>query len=92
MGKWPLPGISTFSRSASRFNTAASPFLYEDRIYRVGMEIVPDKVLFGSDYPLLRARHFLKRIRGVGLSEAEQRALLGGNAARLFGWSEGHDG
>lgn len=74
------------------YDTAASPFLYEDRIYRVGMEIAPDKVLFGSDYPLLRARHFLQRIRAVGLSEAEERALLGGNAARLFGWSEGHDG
>jgi len=67
------------------YDTAASPYLYDDRIYRVAAEIAPDKVLFGSDYPLLRARPYLKRIRGVGLPPEVERAILGGNAARVFG-------
>lgn len=73
------------------YDTAASPYLYDARIYRVAAEIAPDKVLFGSDYPLLRARAYLRRIRGARLSPDAERAILGGNAARVFGIGESHD-
>jgi predicted TIM-barrel fold metal-dependent hydrolase len=72
------------------YDTAASPLLYDDRIYRLAMEIAPEKVLFGSDYPLLRARKFLKHIQSVGLSDEAEAALVGGNAARLFGLEQRH--
>lgn len=72
------------------YDTAASLYLYDDRIYRVAAEIAPDKVLFGSDYPLLRARPYLKRIGGVGLPSDVERAILGGNAARVFGIGAEH--
>jgi len=67
------------------YDTAASPYLYDDRIFRLGMEIAPDKVLFGTDYPLLRARRYIKSIRKARLSLEAEAALMGGNAARLFG-------
>ena len=70
------------------YDTAASPFLYDKRIYRVAMEVAPEKVLFGTDYPLLRAGHYLEQIRGLALAPEAERALLGGNAARLFGLEE----
>lgn len=70
------------------YDTAASPLLYDDRIYRVAMDIAPGKILFGSDYPLLRPRRYLERIRTAGLLDNLEMALLGGNAARLFGIGE----
>jgi len=69
------------------YDTAASPFLYDNRIFRVAMEIAPEKVLFGTDYPLLRARRYIKSIRKAGLSPEAERALMGGNAAKMFGWA-----
>ena len=37
------------------FDTAASPFLYQPEMYRVAGEAVGfDKILFGSDFPLLK--------------------------------------
>lgn len=70
------------------YDTAASPLLYDDRIYRVAMDIAPEKILFGSDYPLLCTRRYLGRIRAAGLAGNLEKALLGGNAARLFGMGE----
>jgi len=72
------------------YDTAASPYLYDDRIYRVAAEVAPDKILFGTDYPLLRARAYLRRIRAANLAPDAEQALLGGNAARVFGIGEGH--
>lgn len=72
------------------YDTAASPYLYDDRIYRVAAEIAPEKILFGSDYPLLRARAYLKRIRAVGLAAEAEEAILGQNAARVFGIGDEH--
>jgi predicted TIM-barrel fold metal-dependent hydrolase len=62
------------------FDTAASPYLYDLRIYRVASELVPDKVLFGSDYPLIRPKRYLKEIIDSGISDDAFRRLVGGNA------------
>ena len=68
------------------FDTAASPFLYDQRIFAVAASIVgADRILLGSDFPLLRGRRLLAQLRGTALSEAEKQAVSGGNAARLLG-------
>ena len=67
------------------YDTAASPLLYSDEVFRIGMALAPSKVLFGTDFPLLRAGALIDRIRRSGLSQAEEAALLGGNVARVFG-------
>ncbi|MBU2547335.1 MAG: amidohydrolase family protein [Proteobacteria bacterium] len=49
-------------------------------IRRIGV----DRVLFGTDYPWFHPGQDLKRFLGLGFSEEEKQALLGGNARRLF--------
>jgi len=68
------------------FDTAASPYLYRPEIYGEMVRIVgQDKILFGSDYPLLPPGRYLREIAAAGISDAAVQAIVGGNAARLFG-------
>ncbi len=67
------------------FDTAASPFLYTPQVYSAASSLVgADKVLFGSDYALLRPRRLLNEIAASSLEPAERDAVQGGNAARLL--------
>jgi uncharacterized protein len=69
------------------YDTAASPFLYRAEIYDIALRIVGvERILLGSDFPLIHPRRYLREIGGLGLSEERIRGLLGGNATRLFGW------
>jgi len=68
------------------FDTAASPFLYGNAIYRVAGEAVGyDKILFGTDYPLLPARRYLEEIDSSGISLEDKEKILGLNAIRVLG-------
>lgn len=68
------------------FDSAASPFLYTPQVYRQVIQLVgADKVLFGSDYPLLAQSRLLKEIKGLDLAEEDKNLLLAGNALRLLG-------
>lgn len=68
------------------FDTAASPFLYTSSVYNQVTQLVgEDKILFGSDYPLIPQRRFLKEIRGLDLHEKIKEKILAGNAMRLLG-------
>jgi predicted TIM-barrel fold metal-dependent hydrolase len=67
------------------FDTAASPYLYAPAIYKTAVEIVgTEKILFGSDYPLLAPQRYFKEMDAGGLSEADKKAICGGNAAALL--------
>jgi predicted TIM-barrel fold metal-dependent hydrolase len=67
------------------FDTAASPFLYDPRIYRYAKEIAGlDKILFGSDFPLLKPARYFKELQKTGLSQDEIDSICGRNAARLL--------
>jgi len=67
------------------YDTAASPFLYRDDIFSLAAQIAPQKVLWGTDYPLLDPQPFLQRVRAAGLDEGHRNATLGGNAAHVLG-------
>ena len=67
------------------YDTAASPLLYDDAIFGLAMDLAGDKILFGTDYPLLGPQRFLARVRGTGIADKALEKLLGGNAARVFG-------
>ena len=72
------------------FDTAASPLLYSPEVYHQVIELVgADKVLFGSDYPLLGQRRIIEEIRSLELDEEVKAQLLGGNAKRLLGIESG---
>ncbi len=67
------------------FDTAASPYLYSSQIYRQVTELLGvDKILFGSDYPLLSQGRMIEEIRSLELSEKEKSQILGGNARGLL--------
>ena len=68
------------------FDTAASPFLYRPEVFATVVGLVgAGRVLFGSDYPLIEHRRSLLEVEQAGLEPGDKEAVLGGNAARLFG-------
>jgi predicted TIM-barrel fold metal-dependent hydrolase len=68
------------------FDTAASPYLYRPEIYHQVIQLVgADKILFGSDYPLLAQGRLLKEINSLDLAPETKSLILGGNARRLLG-------
>ncbi len=68
------------------YDTAASPLLYRPSIYRLAAEAAGSgKILFATDYPLLPYRRTLADARRGLAGLPFEAAVLGGNAARLFG-------
>jgi len=66
------------------YDTAASIYLYDDAVFTQVMSWAPDKVLFGSDYPLVGQGRCLGRVRDAGLAPAALEALLATNARRVL--------
>ncbi len=96
-GGYPFYELMPEVRAASQnvfYDTAASPLLYAPQIFRAVVNIVgADKVLFGSDFPLIlypkrqkepAMQPFLDEVRGVGLSAEELGKILGENAERVW--------
>ena len=68
------------------FDTAASPFLYSPQVYNQVAQLVgADRILFGSDYPLLAQSRLLNEIKSLNLPEETKSLILSGNAQRLLG-------
>jgi predicted TIM-barrel fold metal-dependent hydrolase len=68
------------------FDTAASPYLYRPEVFSTVVELIgADKVIFGTDYPLISHRQLLAQVQRAGLDPAAREAILGGNMARLLG-------
>ncbi len=68
------------------FDTAATPFLYDARVFETVAGLVgAERILFGSDFPLLPQERVLNQLEGAALSAEEKAAIGGGNAARLLG-------
>jgi uncharacterized protein len=69
------------------FDTAASPFLYRPEVYDYAVKLIgPEKILYGSDYPLLALDRYVKEMDQTGLTDKQRSAILGGNSQRLLGW------
>jgi hypothetical protein len=67
------------------YDTAASPFLYRPLIYSLALKILgPDRILFGSDYPLLTPQRYFSEMAEARLSAPVQARIQGLNAKRLF--------
>jgi predicted TIM-barrel fold metal-dependent hydrolase len=67
------------------FDTAASPFLYNPQVYNQVIQLVGrDRILFGSDWPLLTPGRLLQEINSLGLPEETKNLILSGNAQRLL--------
>jgi predicted TIM-barrel fold metal-dependent hydrolase len=71
------------------YDCSASPFLYRPEIYRIATDVVSsEKILFGSDFPLIPMDRYIQEIEEAGLLDSERTAILGGNAAKLLGLEE----
>ncbi|MHB0866327.1 MAG: amidohydrolase family protein [Thermoleophilia bacterium] len=67
------------------YDCAASPFLYQPAIYRLAVEAVGrEKILFGSDFPLIPMDRYLIELQEAGLSEADRNAITGENGHALL--------
>ncbi len=68
------------------FDTAASRFLYRHEVFRQTVDIVgAERILFGTDFPLLSQSRCRKEVEDTSLSDDEKRLILGENARRLLG-------
>ena len=68
------------------FDTAASPFLYHPQVYHQVIGLVgSDRVIFGSDWPLLTQKRLLDEINSLDLPPDVKARILAGNARRLLG-------
>ncbi|MBW1785452.1 MAG: amidohydrolase [Deltaproteobacteria bacterium] len=70
-------------------DTAASPFLYTPEVYRIAGEIVGfDKILFGSDFPLIPPDRYFREMTASGITPRSIDMIKGLNAAALLGIKE----
>tara|TARA_B100001250_G_C19696226_1_gene742665 strand:+ start:298 stop:1140 length:843 start_codon:yes stop_codon:yes gene_type:complete len=69
------------------YDTAATDFLYEPRIVKVFCEILgSEKILFGSDYGLIKIDRAIQNIRNSKLNPVELENVLFKNALNLLSW------
>jgi hypothetical protein len=67
------------------FDTAASPYLYLPRVYKLAGEVLGfEKILFGSDYPLLKPDKYFREMAEAGLSPEALDLVKGKNAVHLL--------
>jgi predicted TIM-barrel fold metal-dependent hydrolase len=67
------------------FDTAATVFLYKPEIFGHMRQIIgSDKILFGSDYPLMHQNRVLAQIQSSKLPEEDKARILGVNAQKLL--------
>jgi predicted TIM-barrel fold metal-dependent hydrolase len=79
-----MPEVRTIL-ARTYLDTAASPFLYSPDIYEIACRIMgADKILFGSDFPLLRIERYVEELEKTGLDEKSREAILGRNAEQLL--------
>lgn len=79
-----MPEVATALKNVY-FDTAASPFLYSNKIVRHVADIVgAEKILFGSDYPLLSQTRVMREITSTDLPQEKKSMILGDNAIKLL--------
>ena len=69
----------------SYVDTAGTSLLYDESIYgNTAANLGPERILFGSDFPLLSQSRSRRRIEQAALDKDVVSAILGDNAARLL--------
>jgi hypothetical protein len=71
-------------------DTAASPFLYDPQVFEIAVKIMgSDRILFGSDFPLLKPARYFADMDGVKLIPGDREKICGLNAQNLLGLAMG---
>jgi len=67
------------------YDTAATVYLYQQSIFPIVARLVgAERILFASDYGLLRQRRIINHIEQSGLDDEAVKMVLGGNAQSLL--------
>ncbi|MDM8516717.1 amidohydrolase family protein [Desulfobacterales bacterium HSG16] len=68
------------------YDTAASPFLYQPDIFKHAMRLpgCREKILFGTDYPLLKSPRYFKELEKSGIAKSDIELICGTNAAKVL--------
>jgi uncharacterized protein len=83
-----MPEVRALTRNVI-YDSAASTYLYDFSIFPLLAQVVgSDRMLFGSDFPVLPQRRFLDRVLASGLPDDALPAVLAGNARRCFRLNE----
>ena len=68
------------------YDTAATPYLYSSSIYKqVGELVGAEKILFGTDYPLMSQQKVIRHIDSQDMTEDTRELIFSGNARTLLG-------
>ena len=86
-----LPFFATLKKEVDEYlenvwyDTAAMPYLYKLKAYRLAIEAVgAEKILMGTDFPLLKPGRYYKDFEKAGLSDAEIELIKGRAAQNAF--------
>jgi predicted TIM-barrel fold metal-dependent hydrolase len=80
-----MPEVRRLTRNVV-YDSAASTYLYDFAIFPLMAHLLgTQRMLFGSDYPVLGQRRFLNRVLTAGLPDECIPDVLAGNARRVFG-------
>ena len=72
-----MPEIEELTRM-TYYDSAATPYLYDPQVYRIGAQLGTSRLLFGSDFPLMSQRRALEFLNRAQLgAEDRQRVDLG---------------
>jgi uncharacterized protein len=79
-----MPEIQTITTNVW-YDTAATVYLYRSHIFPAAVSLVgADRILFASDFGLLRQKRVIDHIMQSGLDEASLGRILGENARQLL--------
>lgn len=80
-----MPEVSEQTRNLV-YDSAASTYLYQSRVFPIVVGVVGfERVMMGTDYPVLRQGRFVRRIMRLNLPEEVLDAILWRNAVRVYG-------
>lgn len=80
-----MPEVAELCRTNLWFDTAAVPFLYDPGVHADVCRLIgADRVLLGSDFPLLRAARVIRDLDAAGLDGEQRAAVLGESAQALL--------
>jgi len=79
-----MPGVARALTNVF-FDTAATIFLYQAGIFKQVSDIIgSDKILFGTDYPLISQNRTIAQIQSLKLAAEDKAKILGSNAQKLL--------
>lgn len=80
-----MPEVQELTRNVA-YDSGASTYLYRQDVFRTVVDLVgPERVLFGSDFPVLGQTRLLNRVRRQFEDDPAFEPLVGGNAERIYG-------